>query len=59
MESTIVEIDENERDWVGVGFGNRLLPSDRGHLTTTDGSMSWKTLSQVSEDLVLLGRGWK
>jgi len=59
MESTIVEIDENERDWVGVGFGTRLLPSDRGHLTTTDGSMSWKTLSQVSEDLVLLGRGWK
>ena len=56
---TVVEIDENERYWVGGGFGRRgLLPNDRGSFTTTDGSMSWKTLSDASEDLVLLGRGW-
>ena len=57
---TIVEIDENERYWVGGGFGSRgLLPNDRGAVTTTDGSMSWTSPSEASEDLVLLGRGWK
>ena len=59
MES-VVEIDENERYWVGGGFGRRgLLPNERGAFTTTDGSMSWKTTAEASEDLVLLGRGWK
>jgi len=57
---TIVEIDENERYWVGGGFGRRgLLPSDRGAFSTTDGSMFWKSPEEASEDLVLLGRGWK
>ena len=57
---TIVEIDENERYWVGGGFGRRgLLPNDRGAFSTTDGSMYWKSTEEVSEDLVLLGRGWR
>ena len=57
---TVVEIDENERYWVGGGFGRRgLLPNDRGAFTTTDGSMFWKSPAEASEDLVLLGRGWK
>jgi TRAF-type zinc finger len=56
----IVEIDENERYWVGGGFGRRgLLPNDRGPYSSTDGTMSWKSVQQASEDLVLLGRGWK
>lgn len=55
----IVEIDENERYWVGGGFGSRgLLPNDRGPFSTTDGSMFWKSPDEASEDLVLLGRGW-
>jgi hypothetical protein len=57
MES-IVEIDENERYWVGKGFGKGLLPNDRGAFTTTDGSLFWKSTSEASEDLLLLGRGW-
>ena len=57
---TIVEIDENQRYWVGGGFGTRgLLPNDRGAFSTTDGSMVWKSPAEASEDLVLLGRGWK
>mmetsp|Transcript_27440 Transcript_27440/g.60396 ORF Transcript_27440/g.60396 Transcript_27440/m.60396 type:complete len:437 (-) Transcript_27440:696-2006(-) len=57
---TIVEIDENQRYWVGGGFGTRgLLPTDRGAFSTTDGSMVWKSPAEASEDLVLLGRGWK
>jgi len=57
---TIVELDENERYWVGGGFrGRGLLPNDRGAFTTTDGSMFWKSPAEASEDLVLLGRGWK
>lgn len=56
----VVEIDENERYWVGGGFGQRgLLPNDRGPFSLTDGTMSWKSLQQAAEDLVLLGRGWK
>ena len=56
---TIVEIDENERYWVGGGFGRRgLLPHDRGAFSTTDGSMHWRTPEEASEDLILLGRGW-
>ena len=56
---TIVEINENERYWVGGGFGRRgLLPNDRGPFTTPDGSMFWKSSAEASEDLVLLGRGW-
>jgi hypothetical protein len=55
----IVEIDENERCWVGKGFGKGgLLPNDRGCFTTTDGSISWKSLTEPSEDLLLLARGW-
>jgi hypothetical protein len=55
----IVEIDENERYWVGGGFGSGgLLPNDRGAFSSTDGTMSWKSLDQASEDLTLLGRGW-
>jgi hypothetical protein len=56
----VVEIDENERFWVGGGFGRRgLLPNDRGSYTTTDGSMSWKSLEECGSDLALLGRGWR
>ncbi|KAG7364947.1 TRAF-type zinc finger domain containing protein [Nitzschia inconspicua] len=56
----VVEIDENERYWVGGGFGCRgLLPNDRAPFSSSDGSMSWKSLEQASEDLVLLGRGWR
>lgn len=56
----VVEIDENERYWVGGGFGKRgLLPNDRSPFSSSDGTMSWKTVEQASEDLVLLGRGWK
>lgn len=57
MES-IVEIDENERYWVGKGFGKGLLPNDRGAYTTTDGSLFWKSTREAGEDLLLLGRGW-
>lgn len=58
MES-IVEIDENERYWVGKGFGKGgLLPNDRGAYTTTDGTIFWKSTKEASEDLLLLGRGW-
>ncbi len=54
-----VEIDENERYWVGKGFGKGgLLPTDRGAFTTTDGSIFWKSTQEASEDLLLLGRGW-
>lgn len=54
-----VEIDENERYWVGKGFGKGgLLPTDRGAYTTTDGSIFWKSTEEASEDLLLLGRGW-
>ena len=57
---TIVEVDENERYWVGGGFGRRgLLPNDRGRFTSTDGSIAWKDLDECNEDSVLLGRGWK
>lgn len=57
---TVVEIDDNERYWVGGGFGSKgLLPNDRGPFTTTDGSMSWKSTEEASKDLLLLGRGWK
>jgi hypothetical protein len=56
----VVEIDENERYWVGGGFGRGgLLPNDRGAFSSTDGTISWKSLEQASEDLILLGRGWK
>lgn len=56
---SIVEIDENERYWMGHGFGKRgLLPTDRGAFSTTDGSLSWNSLEEAREDLVLLGRGW-
>ena len=55
-----MEIDENERYWVGGGFGRRgLLPHDRGAFSTTDGSMHWRTPEEASEDLILLGRGWR
>lgn len=55
----IVEVDENERYWVGKGFvKGGLLPNDRGAFSTTDGSLAWKTIEEVSEDLLLLGRGW-
>jgi hypothetical protein len=56
----VVEIDENERYWVGGGFGSRgLLPNDRGSYTTTDGSISWKTPAECGSDMVHLGRGWR
>lgn len=56
----VVEIDENERYWVGGGFGRRgLLPNDRGPYTTTDGSISWKTPAECGSDMILLGRGWR
>jgi hypothetical protein len=59
MES-VVEIDENERYWVGQGYGKRgFLPSDRGSYSTLDGSLSWSSTAEASEDLVLLGRGWR
>lgn len=55
----VVEIDENERYWVGGGFGRGgLLPNDRGAFSSTDGSLSWKSTQAASEDLLLLGRGW-
>jgi hypothetical protein len=58
MES-IVEIDENERYWIGNGFGKGgLLPNDRGAFSTTDGSISWKSAEEASEDSHFLGRGW-
>ena len=56
----VVEVDENERCWVGKGFGKGgLLPGDRGAFSTTDGSISWKTVEDASEDPLVLGRGWK
>lgn len=55
-----VEIDENERAWVGKGFGKGgLLPNDRGSYTTVDGTLSWKTSQDAEKDQLLLGRGWK
>jgi TRAF-type zinc finger len=58
MES-IVEIDENERYWIGNGFGKGgLLLNDRGAFSTTDGSISWKTTDEVCDDVLFLGRGW-
>jgi hypothetical protein len=55
----IVEVDENQRYWVGRGFGKGgLLPTDRGCFSSTDGSLSWKSLQEAGNDLLLLGRGW-
>ena len=54
-----VEVDENERYWIGNGFGKGgLLIGDRGAFSTTDGSLSWKSSKEASEDPLLLGRGW-
>jgi len=54
-----VELHENERRWVGTGFGKGgLLPTDPGPFSTTDGSLSWKSMEEANEDLRLLGRGW-
>jgi len=54
-----VEIDENERYWVGKGFGKGgLLINDRGAFSSTDGSLSWKSIEEASKDSLFLGRGW-
>ena len=55
----LVEIDENERYWVGIGYQRRLMPNDRKAFSSSDGTMGWSSLQQAEEDLVLLGRGWK
>jgi TRAF-type zinc finger len=53
----IVELHENERAWIGGGFSKSgLLPNDRGRYSTTDGTLSWKTLPEAQN--ALLGRGW-
>ena len=55
----IVEIDENERYWVAGGYGKKgLLPTDRGAFTSSDGSLSWKSVEMAGDDMMLLGRGW-
>jgi hypothetical protein len=59
FEEQVVEIHENERCWIGKGFKQGgLLPNDRSRYSTTDGSMSWKTLEEVSRSPLLLGTGW-
>ena len=53
-----VAINENERRWVGKSFSKGgLLPTDPGPFSTTDGSLSWKSMKEASEDLRFLGRG--
>ena len=51
-----IEIYENERMWIGRGFSQAgLLPTDRvGPYSTRDGSLSWKTLDEAIEALLLL-----
>jgi len=54
-----VDINENERRWVGKGFSKGgLLPTDPGPFSSTDGSLSWKSMKEASDDSRLLGRGW-
>ena len=50
----LVEIDENERYWVGIGYQRRFMPNDRKAFSSTDGTMNWSSLQQAEEDLVLL-----
>lgn len=58
IRSTVV-LYENQRFWVGGGFGKRgLLPTERGPYSTEDGSVSFKTLEEASESDILLGLGW-
>ena len=54
-----VDINESERRSVGKGFSKGgLLPTDpAGPFLTTDGSLSWKSMKETSEDLRFLGRG--
>jgi hypothetical protein len=51
-----IEIYENERMWIGRGFSQAgLLPTDRvGPYSTRDGSLSWMTLDEAMEALLLL-----
>lgn len=51
-----IEIHENERAWIGGGFSKRgLLPNDCGRYSTTDGSLSFKTLEEAQDALLLPG----
>ena len=60
-----LEIDENERYWLGKGFSKGgLLPNDRGCFSAVDGSLSWNTLEEIDNEdhgqaSILIGRGWK
>lgn len=52
-----VEIYENERAWIGGGFGKKgLLPNDRGRFSSVDGSIAWKTIEEAQ--VALLEKGW-
>jgi hypothetical protein len=54
-----IDIYENERLWIGRGFSQAgLLPTDRvGPFSTRDGSLSWKTLDEAIESLLLRRQG--
>lgn len=54
-----IDIYENERLWIGRGFSQAgLVPTDRvGPFSTRDGSLSWKTLDEAIESLLLRRQG--
>lgn len=51
-----VQLHENQRCWIGVGFSNALMPNDRGPYSTLDGSQSWKSLEEATK--AMLGATW-
>jgi hypothetical protein len=56
-DEAVIEICENERAWIGGGFTSKgLLPNDRGHYSTVDGSLSFQTIDEAAASL--LTRGW-
>ena len=55
-DSYLVEVCENERVWLGGNFTKKgLLPNDRGPFSTSDGSLSWKTLEEAQDYLLTKG----
>lgn len=54
------EIWENERYSPLFNFSSKgLLPSDRGHYSVGDGTLSWSTLQEAEADLISMGWEWE
>lgn len=60
MISRIIELYENERYIVGVGFSTKnLLPSDRNRFSLKDGTSSFATLEDAEKGLISHGWIWE